>query len=230
MDSSVYTSLVNCTLFKGLSKEEISSLIGRHNCTVRRHNRGSIVAFRGDRYADLWIITEGRLRAEFQNHRGKILKVESLAPHEIVASSVLFAPENYLPVTLIAEEDTKICAIRRKDVLELLRCDSRVLINYLEDTGFRLSMLAEKLNMLQFSTIREKIAHYLLDEADKQGTDSPRLSLSKEALSEVFGVTRPSLSREFSHLCDEGTLQQQGAVVHILNRDELLNVIDETQE
>ncbi|MFO7849593.1 MAG: Crp/Fnr family transcriptional regulator [Spirochaetia bacterium] len=226
MESSVYEALVNCSLFKGLSKEEISELIGRHNCTVRRHNRGSIVAFRGDRYSELWIITEGRLRAEFQNYRGKVLKVESLEPHEIVASSVLFAPHNYLPVTLVAEEETKVCIIRKKNVLELLRADSRVLLNYLEDTGFRLSILAEKLNMLQFSTIREKIAHYLLDEADKQGTDSPRLSLSKEALSEVFGVTRPSLSREFSRLCDEGTLQREGAVVHILNREELLELIE----
>ena len=226
MDTSVYRALRDSALFRGISESEISGLVGERNCNVRTHHRGSIVAFRGDRYEDLWIIIEGLLRAEFQNHRGKVLKVESLKAHELVASSVLFAPQNYLPVTLIAEEDTRICSISRKNVVKMLQSNSTVLFNFLQDTGFRLSILAEKLNMLQFSTIREKIAHYLLDEADKQGTDSPVLSLSKEALSEIFGVTRPALSREFSHLCREEFIRQEGSMVHILDRESLLDIIE----
>jgi CRP-like cAMP-binding protein len=226
MDMNVYAALARCPLFKGVPESEIHEIVHERNCAVRSYHRGSIVAFRGDRYEELWIVVEGRLRAEFQSHRGKVLKVETLHAKELVASSVLFAPSNHLPVTLTSEEDVKICVIPRREVLRMLQTDSRVLLNYLEDTGFRLSLLAEKLNMLQFSTIREKIAHYLLDEAEKQGSESVRLPLSKESLSEVFGVTRPALSREFSHLCDAGFIQQEGTVIHILDREELLELIE----
>ena len=225
MNTSIYRLLNRCTLFTGLTLTELARLVDEHNCNVITHHKGSVVAFRGDRYNSLWILIDGRLRAEFQNHRGKVLKVESLKPGEIVASSVLFAPNNFLPVTLIAEEDTKICSIPKRKVIEIL-ADPRVLTNYLEDTGFRLSFLAEKLNMLQFSTIREKIAHYLLDEVDRQGMNRLRLPLSKEALSDVFGVTRPALSREFSNLCDEGILSREGRIIHVLKPDELMNIVE----
>ncbi len=226
MEMNVYATLALCPLFKGIPEREIRGIVHEKNCSIRRYHSGSIVAFRGDRYEELWIVVEGRLRAEFQSHRGKVLKVETLNAKELVASSVLFAPSNFLPVTLTSEEEVKICVIPKREVLRMLQTDSRVLLNYLEDTGSRLSLLAEKLNMLQFSTIREKIAHYLLDEAEKQGSESVKLPLSKEALSEVFGVTRPALSREFSHLCEMGFIQQEGAVIHILDRVELLELIE----
>jgi predicted transcriptional regulator len=45
--------------------------------------------------------------------------------------------------------------------------------------------------------------------------------MTKEALAEVFGVTRPSLSRGFQQLCDEGLIRQEGRVIHLLDSDGL---------
>ncbi len=226
MDALDYRALASSPLFQGIGEEELQVLIEGKDCSIRRYHRDGIIAFRGDRYDELWILIDGRLRAEFHSHRGKVLKVESLKAHEVVASSVLFAEKPYFPVTLIAEEDSKICAISRNSVLKLLQKDERILRNYLRDTGDRLSLLAEKINMLQFTTIREKIAHYLLDEGQRQESDSPRLSYSMEVLSELFGVTRPALSREFSHLCEDGIIGREGHIVHFLDREALEEIID----
>jgi CRP/FNR family transcriptional regulator, dissimilatory nitrate respiration regulator len=149
MDAAVYRALAFSSLFRGLDEVELSGLIETKNFLVRSYHRGAIIAFRGDRYEELWIVAEGRLRAEFQNHRGKVLKVESLKVNELVASSVLFAADPCLPVTLIAEEDSK-----------------------------------------------------------------------------LFGVTRPSLSREFSRLCEEKIIGREGHIVHFLDREALADIID----
>jgi CRP-like cAMP-binding protein len=111
-------------------------------------------------------------------------------------------------------------------VLRMMQASERFLLNYLQDSGLRLTVLAEKLRLIQFSTIREKIASYLLDLADKQFTDSPSVSVSREALAEIFGVSRPSLSREFSRMIDEGILSQEGRRIHILHRKELEAILE----
>jgi len=220
-------ALLSCHLFNNISLNDIEHLFSSGGCTVSAYHEGALVAFRGDIYTDLWIILEGRLAAEFQDYSGKVLKVETLKTHEVVASSILFAPENLLPVTLTAETDVRICSMPRSQIIKLLQENTQFLLNFLEDNGLRLSILAEKLRLVQFSTIKEKIASYLLDQADKQGTDSPLLSVNRETMAEIFGVTRPSLSREFSHLCTDGVIYQEGHQIHILDKKELESVLQE---
>jgi DNA-binding IclR family transcriptional regulator len=46
-------------------------------------------------------------------------------------------------------------------------------------------------------------------------------------MSELFGVARPSLSRVFSEMTDEGILRQEGRNVYILDREELELLLEE---
>jgi len=218
-------ALFACHLFDGMQDSEVEDLFSGERCHLFYYNRGALIAFRGDVYTNLWIIVKGRIAAEFQDFSGKVLKVETLKTSEPVASSILFAPQNNLPVNLTAETDVAICSIPRPQVIRLLQQNEGFLTNFLQDTGLRLSILAEKLRLVQFATITEKIASYLLDQADKQGTDSPIIPLTKETLAEIFGVTRPSLSRNFSQLCASGILSQAGRQIHILKREELEAVL-----
>lgn len=225
MQVAHFSALKNCHLFDKMQADTITRLFSGGGCTLHSYHSGAIIAFRGDTYSDLWIIVAGRIAAEFQDYSGKVLKVETLKESEAVATSILFAPENLLPVTLTAETEVHICSIPRTRVIKLLQQEEQFLTNFLQDNGLRLSILAEKLRLVQFSSIREKIASYLLDQADKQGTDSPQLTVTKETLAEIFGVTRPSLSREFSRLCGETILSQEGRQIHILERDELESIL-----
>lgn len=225
MQTAHLDALKNCHLFDNMREDQIERLFSAGDCKVHTYNREALIAFRGDVYTDLWIIVEGRVAAEFQDYSGKILKVETLKESEAVATSILFAPENMLPVTLTAETQVSICSLPRPRVIKLLQQEEQFLTNFLKDNGLRLSILAEKLRLVQFSSIKEKIASYLLDQADKQGTDSPQLPVTKETLAEIFGVTRPSLSREFSHLSAEGLISQEGRRIHILERSELESIL-----
>ncbi len=219
--------LRQCPLFQGVGRGEVERLLAMPGCRVRSWGKGSIVAFRGDGYDRLLLVLSGSLAAEFQDHRGKVLKVETLRVHEAIAPAVLFAPDNLLPVTLTASEDALLLEIPRETVLALFRRSERFLGNYLRITGARLTLLAEKLYLQRFATIRQRIAGYLLDQADKQGTDSPQLKVTKEMLAEIFGVTRPALSRCFSQLRHEGLIHPEGSTVHILQRTGLEALLEE---
>jgi CRP-like cAMP-binding protein len=94
--------------------------------------------------------------------------------------------------------------------------------------GSKLTLLAQKIRFLQFGTIRQKIAGYLLDEMRKQRSSSLKIPYTKEALSEIFGVTRPSFSRVFSELCHEKIIRQKGKTVTVLNAAKLKAIMAET--
>jgi len=226
MKSELLDRLSRCHLFDGIPRSELRVLVEPRSCEIHEYRRGSIAGFRGDEYKDLWIILKGSLSAEFQDYKGRILTVETLSPVEPIATAVLFAPETILPVTLTADSDTILCKIPRMYILRMMQSSERFLLNYLQDSGLRLTVLAEKLRLIQFSTIREKIAGYLLELADKQGSESPVIPVSRETLSKIFGVSRPSLSREFSRLDEEGTIKQDGRHIFISSRESLEEILE----
>lgn len=225
MKNDFLEKLEKCPLFAGVDLSLFESLISPGNCNRLLYHKGAMVAFRGDEYASLWVIMSGKLSAEFQDYNGKILKVENIQAPDPVATAVLFSPDRLLPVNLTALEDTEICSIPQRYVLEMMQRDRVFLLNYLNDSGMRLTILAEKLRLVQFSTIREKISSYLLDLADKQSSDSPILSISRETLAEIFGVSRPSLSREFSNMAEEGLFIPEGRQIHLIDRKGLEEIL-----
>jgi len=99
------------------------------------------------------------------------------------------------------------------------------LLSFLRDSGNRIVFLAGKLRFSQFTTLRQKAASYLLDCVRKQRTETVALEHSREALAELFGATRPSVSRAFSGLRDDGLIQLDGRTVYILSMGGLKKVV-----
>ncbi len=226
MDTVAVQSLSRCPLFRGVDSRDLARLLASLSGRVKTYHQGARIAFRGDEYRELWIILSGYITGEFRNYSGKVLKVETMRAPEAIATAVLFASDSQLPVDLSAASDAEILPIARNKVVELFRKEERILLNYLNDTGDRLSLLADKLRFVQFSNIRQKIAGYLLDLSLKQDSTSVELRQTKESLAEVFGVTRPSLSRGFVQLCNDGTICQEGSVVHITDTAVLEKILE----
>ncbi len=194
---------------------------------VRNHPKGTIVAFQGQEYRELLFILSGQVDAEIQDYGGKTLKVETLAAPEPIAAAILFAPEKALPVTITAATDVKIIAVPREQVLRLCRISEDFLLSMLTDMGTKIAFLAQKLRFLQFGTIKRKIAGFLLEEMSRQRSAVLTVPQTKEVLSEIFGVTRPALSRVFSELCREKIIGQEGRTIRVLKPARLREMMEE---
>jgi CRP/FNR family transcriptional regulator, dissimilatory nitrate respiration regulator len=225
--SSIIHALQQCQLFAGTGENTLRWLLDQQGCGVRHFHKEAIIAFRGDRYERLMLVLTGSMTAEFQDFRGKVLKVESIREGETAAAAVLFAADNLLPVTLTAEKECYLFEVPKKTVFQAMQRSIVLLENILTDMGDRVTLLADKMYSLQFSTIKQKISAYILDLANKQGTESPELRVTKEVLSEIFGVTRPALSRCFSSMVKEGYFTQEGKIIHINTISDLEDAVEE---
>ncbi len=225
MNTADYAALCGNSLFGGMEPDEIIRLLSPWAAGVREYHQGAIVAFRGDGYDRLMILLSGSLSAELVDYDGRVLKIESLKAPEAVASGILFAEENQLPVQLTAETDIRTLQIPRHGILRLCRDHERFLGNYLRDMGDKVVFLAEKIRLLQFNTLRQKIAGFVLDLSSKQGSRNVRLPYTIEKVAEMFGVARPSLSRGFSELIEEGLLDRNGRDYIILDPDALEDLV-----
>ncbi len=224
---AVISALHYCPLFNDVPEKEIELLLTYRGTDVQTYAKNRIIAFRGDVHEKLLIVLEGSLSAEFQDYTGKVFKVETLRRGEIIGSAILFSSSRLLPVTLVTAEDCRLLVIPRRVIVTFVARSEQFLLNLLSDMGAKLEYLAEKLYVNQFASIRQKIAGYLLDQSNRQNSESVALHVTKETLSEIFGVARPSLSRCFSELVKTGVIKQEGTIIHIIEREELEDILEE---
>jgi CRP-like cAMP-binding protein len=96
-----------------------------------------------------------------------------------------------------------------------------VLEKLLRDIAHRTEFLATKLRMVQFETLRERVAHYLLDLMRSQNRPTVELPVAKKELADILGSARQSVFRCLGELEEQGLIAQHGRSMHILDPDGL---------
>jgi CRP-like cAMP-binding protein len=218
--------LKECALFQGMSREEISRVLSGHPGRVKSYSRDHLIAQAGDEVRSLQILLSGSVKGEMVDYTGKVIKIEDIAPPRPLAPAFLFGKLNRYPVHIISSEEVMILSIPRESFLVILQESEKVLVNFINIISNRGQFLSNKIKFLSFSTIKGKLAHYLLDLSRQAGSDSFILPHSQSQLSELFGVARPSIGRAISEMNRDGIFRTEGKRVVILDHAGLASYLN----
>jgi CRP-like cAMP-binding protein len=218
--------LAKSPVFAGLTTEKLTTLFDGILYRVHRLGKNNLVASTGDECSNLIIVMSGTVKGEMNDPNGKTIKIENIEAPRPLASAFLFGNNNLFPVTVITTTETELLYIPRAEFLKLLQKDQRILINYLNAISSRTQFLTQRIHFLSFKSIRQKIAHYLIELAGDQ-LSVVELRLTQEELAEFFGVTRPALARSLGELNDEGILHVHRKTIRILDKKKLREMLNE---
>lgn len=211
-------------VFSGIPASRLSELMEGVHFQIRKFDKNDLVVQAGEECNKLFIVLKGSVKGEMTDYTGKTIKIEDIEAPRPLAAAFLFGKNNYFPVTVIANEKVELLSIAKLEFLKLLQQDSRILTNYLNSISSRTQFLSQRIKFLSFRTIRQKIAHYLLDLAGDR-LAIVELPLSQAQLAEFFGVTRPSLARALGELDQEGLIEVQRRTVRILDKQKMNDLL-----
>jgi len=187
---------------------------------VKSYSKNDLVAIAGEQISHLYIILSGSVKGEMIDYSGKTIKIEDIEAPRPLANAFLFGSENKFPVTVSANNNVKILAIPISEFLKLLQMELIILKNYLDSISSRTQFLSQKLHFLNFKTIKEKVAHFLLQKAGDH-LHSIELKSTQQQLADLFGVTRPSLARVLAEMQRERLIVIEKRTVTLLNKQKL---------
>ena len=226
MTKQELANISGCELFSQISEKELDLLFMNGSVKKKEFKKDCIIHFQGDTYNKLLLVLEGIVSSEISNYSGKRVKLENFHRSSIIAPGILFAIDNTLPVTMIAESDCTLLSLSKDFILSLLQSNRDFLGTYLGTLGDKVNILADKIKMFQFRSIQQKIAGYLLNLFNKQKSDVLVIPYTREKLADFFGVARPSLSREFSRMSDAGIIAIDGKKITLLKKTALKYLLD----
>ena len=221
----MYEILSRSPFFLGVSPKELEELLSKVPFSVKSFSKGQTIAQREEEVRNLCIVLEGVVKGEMVDFSGKILKIEEIQAPRPIAHAFIFGEKNRFPVDVVAVNDVKILFISKPDMVRLLQINKVILNNYLNAISNRAQFLTNKLWFLSFKTIKEKVAHYLLNLSKSETRTSIVLPKSHQELAEFFGVARPSLARVFGEMQDEGIITINRREVAIVDKQKLIEMV-----
>jgi CRP-like cAMP-binding protein len=207
-------------IFRGISEDELGNLFGQIHYQLKTYQKNDLIVMSGEICDRLLIVQQGSVKAEMTDYSGKTIKIEDIEAPRPLATAFLFGKENRFPVTVSANNQVEIISIPKGEFVKMLQLNSLILNNYLNTISTRAQFLSQKLKFLSFKTIKQKIAHFLLEKAGDR-LNTIELPQSQEQLAEMFGVARPSLARTLGEMVQEGLIETQRRSIKILDKDRM---------
>lgn len=213
-------------LFEGISDDILLTLLEKNAYQLRSYEKGRLIFQAGDPVENLIILAEGTITAEMLDPSGKALKIEDATAPQTLASAFMYGDKRKIPVNVTATKPSKFLYIPKPEFQSMLMQSETLLANYIDIISSRAQFLSEKIKFMSFNTIRQKIAHFLLDRM-KAEQEPFHTGMSQTAIAELFGVARPSLARSISEMEDEGIIYCERGYFTVFNISFLKNELIE---
>jgi len=217
--------IMPCPLFKGIRPSRLEEILGQVFHKTRHFKKGDIISHAGNTCDVLMIMLEGIVSGEMSDFTGKTLKIEDIEAPRPLAPAYLFGMNNQFPVTIVAQSNVRLEVFPKESVIKMMQIDELLLGNYLDIISNRAQFLSQKIKFLTFKTIREKIAHFLLLHS-KTGKMEVQFGQTHQQLADLFGVTRPSLTRAILDMEEERIIESNRGTIKIINIKMLNEIVN----
>lgn len=221
---AVYT-LRRVSLFADLSDEEIEFIASRAVPRIRA--AGEIIFVEGEPCHGLFVVQSGRVKIFKTSAGGREQVILISGPGSTIAELPIFDGGPY-PASAAALTDAALLEVRKDDVRQLCLERPEVALKLLRVVGARLRRLLAMVEELSFTTVRQRLAALLLQEAQTHGRKTPRgvefvLPWTQQELAAQVGTVREIISRNFSRFQSTGVIQVEGRKVVVTSIEALQN-------
>ncbi|MEO6983475.1 MAG: Crp/Fnr family transcriptional regulator [Edaphobacter sp.] len=182
---------------------------------------GEMLFFAGEAVKGLYVVTSGKVRVFQHNTEGReqVMHVDTAAA--TIGEVPVFDDGPY-PASAVAEEDTDVLFLDKKDVRQFCLEHPSFALTALKMMAERVRRHARLVEVLSFHEVGQRLALFLLAEAQSAKPNEAdhvafRLSLSNHEIATRIGSVRDVVSRALARLQNEGLVVVKARAITIVN-------------
>lgn len=218
---SIIQKIKTNRLFTAMNEDDIFKILKCSSAYLKDFNSNELILEKDEKVTHIGIVVEGELNLVSQKYSGSKIIITSLIENDFFGEALVFAKNNKMPYSLVSVTKSEVLFIPKDFFVNTceLSCNfhNKLVANMLSILSDKLTMLNNKMKILNSETIRNKIAIYLISIYEKTNSMMFEIPMKRQELSEYLNTTRPSLSREFSNMQNEGILELYRSTVKIKN-------------
>lgn len=213
-DISIFSSLDDeeCMVIKNLSHKNF-------------YKRRQIIFHEGNPCQWLYILRNGTVKLVKSSSAGRQIILKLVKPGGIIGEHAVFENTPY-PFTAVAMEDSEICLVDKNELFGFLKMRPAVAFKLMSVLCAELRVARRQLIERASKTARERMAGLILTLAYEYGIKRGNgilldISLTRDELGEMIGVTQETTSRLLSELKESGLIDIHRRRIIVLDSNEL---------
>lgn len=223
MDDLV-VALSRCSMFKGLNRIEIGLVLSRVRYQIREYGKNELICREDQLSENVGVIVFGCVEVQKVLASGNLICIFHKNVGDLFGGAVAFSTESIYPCDVFSRADSKIIFFPKQSVFEMCQ-EALIAENLLNAFANRIIYYEKRLELFSCSSIKVKIARFLLDEAKTSNESVVHLRFTKKTWSEYLNVSRPSLCRELKKLCDDNIIKMDKDSIFVLDNKALVGLL-----
>lgn len=224
---SMYEILLGLPLFKGVSRERLSEVIGSVKFHFLKYLPNDTIVSAGEPCTHIKFIISGSTRLTIANNDSRFLVSQTLSAPDVIAPECLFGTVTSYPCSGVAIEPTGILQISKADYLRILNMDQIFLFNYLNILSMNAQKATHGILAITTGNLEERIAVWILALTQRRGTDIT-LACRQRSLYSLFGVQRTSLKATLESLQERNIITYSSSEIRVKSRQSLSDILHNT--
>ncbi len=217
--------LQKCSIFKGMENEYIKSILKEKNYKIVNYNKGDIIAIEDSECEYIGIVLSGSVEIENIYESGRSLTIQRFIEGSTFGEAIVFSTRKTYPATVMASVKSNIMFVPNNTIVELCSSDKIFLWNFMSLLSEKVLMINNKMKIISLSSIRQKLAKFILEQVNIQKSEKIKLNINKKELAEYLGIQRPSLSRELIRMQEDGILESNKNEINVLDMNTLKEIM-----
>lgn len=187
----------------------------------RKYGKGEFIAYYGDIWPYLFLITEGAIDAFKESSEGRSLTIISFGVGEIFWGPAFFEEGLPMPVTLAATMPTILHIWPREKMLPILKQNGAMSWEMCCQMICRMLHASEIVEELAFQTVARRLARLLMEQFSSGKEQSVQRSLTLDEMAARIGTTREMVCRALYRFADKKMIEVTRTEFILTDKDSL---------
>ena len=214
-------NLESSKLFQLITEEETQRILKCSKARMRQHPAGTYIFEQGGLPTRLFLLLSGQVQICKDFTSGKRDVLYLVEPGNVFGEIFLFGDRKKYWYDAVAVTDVSVLEMPWDFFYHFCSnaCDhhkqlTQNMLEILSEDNFKIT---RKLHIISTSSLRERIAIWLIDSMNDNSV--VELRMNREQLADFLGVARPSLSRELMRMQKDGLIEVSRKTIRICDRD-----------
>ncbi|MGF7109123.1 Crp/Fnr family transcriptional regulator [Treponema pedis] len=212
--------LSHTVLFRGLTIDEIKSVLPCLGAKERQYVKGESVWHTGSTVTSFGLVLSGGVLIENDDIWGNKTVLNKIGTGKVFGETYAFASGEALMVNVVAAEECRILFLQVKPLLTVCKkmCGyhNKIIENLIFIFAQKNLHLSRRMFHISSKSIRGRLRSYLSYQATKAGAWEIELPFNRQQLADYLGVDRSALSNEISKMQKEGLIKAEKNRFHII--------------
>ena len=203
--------LAASTLFRGLTPEEIETVLPCLRTKEKTFEKGTLIYAAGDCVSELGVVLSGSVSIESDDLWGNRTILDCVEPGRVFAETYACVPGEPLMVNAAAREKTSVLFLDAAHILKTCTsaCEhhQKIIRNLLMISAQKNLNLSRRSLHTAPKSIRGRVLSYLSYQARRQGKAGFDIPFNRQQLADYLNVDRSALSAELGKMQKEGLIK-----------------------